>query len=41
MIKLIYCVDGKNVSVLEAILVGAPGMQGMGRLGSSYKICFL
>ena len=30
--KLIYCVDGKNVSVLEAILVGAPGMQGMGRL---------
>ena len=30
--KLIYCVDGKNVSVLEAILVGAPGMQGMGGL---------
>ena len=30
--KLIYCVDGKNVSVLEAILVDAPGMQGMGGL---------
>ena len=30
--KLIYCVDGRNVSVLEALLVGAPGMQGMGRL---------
>ena len=32
MIKLIYCVDGKNVSVLEAIPVGVPGMQGMGKL---------
>ena len=31
-IKLIYGVDGKNVSVLEAISFGAPGMQGMGRL---------
>ena len=30
MVKLIYCVDGKNVSVLEAILLVAPGMQGMG-----------
>ena len=40
MVKLIYCVDGKNVSVLEAILVGAPGMQGMGRLAKFIQNLF-
>ena len=40
MVKLIYCVDGKNVSVLEAILLGAPGMQGMGRLAKFIQNLF-
>ena len=40
MIKLIYCVDGKNVSVLEAILVGVPGMQGMGKLAKFIQRLF-
>lgn len=40
MIKLIYCVDGKNVSVLEAIPVGVPGMQGMGKLAKFIQRLF-
>ena len=30
MIRLLYCVDGKSVSVSEAISTGAPGLQAMG-----------
>ena len=30
MIRLIFCVDGKNVSFFEAISAGAPGLQSVG-----------
>ena len=32
LIKILWGVDGKNISIMDAIAAGAPGMQGMGRL---------
>ena len=32
LIKLNWGVGGKNISIMDAIAIGAPGMQGMGRL---------
>lgn len=41
MIRLIFCVDGKNVSFIEAISTGAPGLQSVGSVAKILRYLML